>query len=91
MFFKIKKSNTKISAHYQIMCLYSENIWFNVFIADKCFNFFWNKFYTKRIKISNIIIIIIVCYSHAKQPNEFQYQSTHQDLLYMPHPLFLVD
>ena len=23
---------------------------------------------------------------HAKQPNEFQYQSAHQDLLYMPHP-----
>ena len=26
-----------------------------------------------------------------KQPNEFQYQSTHQDLLYMPHPLFFVN
>ena len=22
------------------------------------------------------------------QPNEFQYQSSHQDLLYRPHPLF---
>ena len=25
---------------------------------------------------------------HTKQPNEFQYQNTHQDCLYMPHPLF---
>ena len=28
----------------------------NVFITDKCFNFFWNMFYFKTIKISNIII-----------------------------------
>ena len=27
-------------------------------------------------------------YEHAKQPNEFQYQSSHQDLLQKPHPLF---
>ena len=26
-----------------------------------------------------------------KQHNEFQYQSTHQDLLYKPHPLFQWD
>ena len=26
------------------------------FIVNKCFNFFWNVFYTKRIKISNIVI-----------------------------------
>ena len=26
--------------------------------------------------------------SHKKQSNEFQYQSTHQDLLHKPHPLF---
>ena len=30
-------------------------------------------------------------YEHTKQLNEFQYQSTHQDLLYKSHPLFLVD
>ena len=30
-------------------------------------------------------------YSHAKQPYEFQYQNTHQDMLHMPHPLFFVN
>ena len=30
---------------------------FNVFIFNKCFNFFRNMFYPKRIKISNIIFI----------------------------------
>ena len=30
-------------------------------------------------------------HSHAKQPNEFQYQSTHQDLLYTPYPLFFLN
>ena len=27
---------------------------------------------------------------HTEQSNEFQYQSTHQDLLHIPHPLFSV-
>ena len=27
-------------------------------------------------------------FAHTKQPNGFQYQSTHQDLLHKPHPLF---
>ena len=26
--------------------------------------------------------------AHTKQPSEFQYQSTHQDLLHKSHPLF---
>ena len=30
-------------------------------------------------------------YSHAKQPNESQYQTIHQDLIYTPHPLFFVN
>ena len=55
---KINKFNTKISAHYCIICLYSKNICFYVFIVNKCFNLFWNMFYTKTIKISNIIIKI---------------------------------
>ena len=25
---------------------------------------------------------------HKKQSNEFECQTTHQDLLHMPHPLF---
>ena len=54
---KINKSNTEVSTHYWIVCLYSKNVCFNVFIVNKCFNFFRNMFYPKRIKISNIIII----------------------------------
>ena len=38
---------------------YSKNICFYVFITDKCFNFFRNMFYSKTIKISNIIILYI--------------------------------
>ena len=53
----IKKSNAEISAHYWIVWLYSKNICFNVFISNKCLNFFQNMFYSKRIKINNIIII----------------------------------
>ena len=65
----------KKSAHYWIICLYSENICCYVFILqsitkwrtkgegqrtiDKWFNFFRNMFYTKRIEISNIIILHI--------------------------------
>ena len=30
----------------------------------------------------------LVC---TKQPNKFQYQSTHQDLLHKPQPLFWVN
>ena len=41
-------------------------------------NLFWNVFYTKRIEISNIIIM-----SEQRKP-----MSTHEDLLHMPHPLF---
>ena len=56
---KINKSNKKISTHYGIIYLYSKNVWFNVFIFDKCFNFFRNLFLVKRIEISNIIILHI--------------------------------
>ena len=55
---KINKSNTKMSAHYRIICLYSKNICFNDFIVNKCFNFFRNMFYAKRIELSNIIMNI---------------------------------
>ena len=50
----------KKSAHYWIICLYSENICCYVFMFNKCFNFFWNMFYTKTIEISNIVIIITI-------------------------------
>ena len=54
---KINKSNTNISALYWIICLYSKNICFNIFIINKSFNLFRNMFYTKRMEISNIIIM----------------------------------
>ena len=55
-------------------------------MINKFFDFFWNTFDSKTMKISKIIY-----YSHAKQPTEFKYQSTHQNLLYMPHPLLFVN
>ena len=58
---KINKSSTKISAHYWIICLYSKNICFYVFITNKCSNLFWNMFYSERIKISKIIILLKQC------------------------------
>ena len=54
---KINKSNTKISKHYWIICLYSKNICFYFFITVECSDLFWNIFYSKIIKISNIIIL----------------------------------
>ena len=56
---KINKSNTKICAHYWILCLYPKNICFNISIFNKCFNFFRNMLYSKAIKISDIIIFYI--------------------------------
>ena len=53
---RINKSNTKVSAHYWIVCLISENVCFNVFIFHKFFNFFRKTFHSKAIEISNIII-----------------------------------
>ena len=69
---KINKSNTKISAYYQVVFLYSKNICRYVFILqsiakwrtkdegqrtiNKCFYLFRNMSYTKRIEISNINI-----------------------------------
>ena len=41
------------------MCLYSKNICFYVFIIDKYSNLDWNIFYSKAIKISNIIIFYV--------------------------------
>ena len=53
---KINKSNTKVSTHYGIICLYSKNICYNYRFINKYFNFFWNMFNSKTIKTSNIII-----------------------------------
>ena len=54
---KINKSNTKIFTYYWIIWLYSKNICcYGGKTIDKCFNFFWNMFYTEKIKVTNIII-----------------------------------
>ena len=37
--YKSSKSNTKISVHYRIICLYSENNCFNVFIVNALISF----------------------------------------------------
>ena len=42
-------------------------------------------------KESNYYYYYYYYFAHTKQPNEFQYQNTHQDLLYKPHPLFWLD
>ena len=54
---KVNKPNTKISTHYRIIWLYSENVCYYFFIMQICFNFFKNMFYTKRIEINNTIIL----------------------------------
>ena len=50
---KINESNAKVPTHYWIVCLYSKNVSFYVFIPDKIFNFFSNMFSTKIIKTNN--------------------------------------
>ena len=55
----MNKSNTKISTHYWIICLYSKNLFLYVFVTNKCFSFFWNMFYSERINLRYIIILYV--------------------------------
>ena len=64
------------------LCLYSENIWCNIFFAYKLFNLFWNMFNSKAIKICHIITIHIQSYPMTLLTH------THQDLLHLSHLLF---
>ena len=48
---KINKSDTKLSTHYWIVCLYYKNVCFNLFITNKFYNFLRNMLYSKTIKI----------------------------------------
>ena len=43
------KSNTKVSAHYWIECMYSINIYNNIFSVYDFFDFFWNVFNSRAI------------------------------------------
>ena len=45
--------------------MYSKNICFYVFITNNCFNFFWNMFYSERIKKSNVITFNVLWTSCA--------------------------
>ena len=50
---KMNESNAKVHTHYCIVCLYSKNVSFDVFIPEKFFNFFRNMLCTKTIKVNN--------------------------------------
>ena len=54
---KINNSIAKASAHYWIICLYSINICYDILVTDKLFDFFWNIFNFKAIKVCYINII----------------------------------
>ena len=51
----MKWSNTKLSAHYRIVCLYSINICDDIFVSYE----FWNMFKPKAVKVGYTIIIVI--------------------------------
>ena len=54
---KINKSYAKVPTYYWIVCLYSKNVRFHVFIFNKFFNLFENIFNTKTIAINNFILV----------------------------------
>ena len=54
---KIKESYAKVTTHYWIICLYTINACFYVFITNKLFNIFRNMLNTKAIKINNFIFL----------------------------------
>ena len=35
---KINESNAKVPTHYWVICLYSKNVWYDIFMSDKAFN-----------------------------------------------------
>ena len=54
---KIKDSNVKVPTHDGIVCLYSKNVWYDVFMSDKFFNFFRNMFKNKTININDLLFV----------------------------------
>ena len=54
---EINASYAKVPTHYWIVCLYSNNIGFYIFISNKFFNFFRNIFNTAAIEINNFIFL----------------------------------
>ena len=88
---KLVKSNRlftfehKTSPHYWIKCLYPINICSNVFVAYQFFNFIWNVFNTKTIKIGYITTI----YIHSYPVSSYSI-CTPQDLLQIFYLLYQV-
>ena len=59
---QINKSNAKVSIHYRVRSLYSENICCDILAANKSLNFFQNVFSTKAIQVCHTITIPIQNY-----------------------------
>ena len=62
---KINESNAKIPTHYWIVCLYSKNVSYYVFIPNKFFNFFRNMFNTETIEINSFISVTFLLQNKA--------------------------
>ena len=62
LFRLFNKSNTKISTHYQILCLYPINICDDIFVSYEFFYSIWNMFNSKIIKMGYNIIIHMQSY-----------------------------
>ena len=60
---KINKSNSNVLSHYRFVCLYSINICYYIFVSYEFFNFLWNIFNSKTIKIYYFICIHMQNYS----------------------------
>ena len=56
---KVNKFSTKVSTHYRIIYQYLEEIYFDTFVSNNLFDFFWNLFNTKVIKVCHTIIICV--------------------------------
>lgn len=52
--YKISKFNAKVSTHYRITDLYSEDICCDVIVANNFFDFSWNVFNNKAIKVLSL-------------------------------------
>ena len=86
----MNKFNRKVSTHYQIVCLYSVNICYDIFVSNDFFDFFL-FFLLECVQFQSYQNILNYYQSHTKLPNEFLLIYTHQDLLHTPHPLFWVN
>ena len=52
---KIKQSNTKLFTHYRNVCLYAISVCYSLFVSYEFFNFSYNMFNSKAIKIYCIV------------------------------------